>query len=228
MKNAIRKVIVLISIFLPINIFCQNYFEINLLITDTVVVIKKNTQHVVKINAEIFVQNLQDTLLLYYFNKYIPPAHFVSDFNIDIYKKRSNGLMYIIEDESNHIISPMFVFESYVKAKDEIKSIDSRIYISSKQKIIYKQLDEKEQRVYDLAKHEIYGEKQSLELYPILDYHLGTFSSFYNLPKGEYYLYFVYAYNSAPPTIISDNCKQFENKIFTCNFVSNKVKLIVK
>ena len=77
------------------------------------------------------------------------------------------------------------------------------------------------------------NEKQSIVLYPLLGNH------HYNLPKGEYYLYFVYAF--VPPNtelrhgpVTSPPIPQFfrdianDSRTFKGYFVSNKVKLVVR
>ena len=121
----------------------------------------------------------------------------------------------------------VFILESYERPKDEIKSMNSRRFVTSKQKIKYRLLNDTERADYNRAKYEINNKKQNLTLYPLF----GSFH--YYLPKGEYYLYFVYSFNTnvnlAPPTYgIWDSNKPSDSKIFRGSFVSNKVKLIVK
>ncbi|MDD3861258.1 MAG: hypothetical protein PHW83_13780, partial [Bacteroidales bacterium] len=67
---------------------------------------------------------------------------------------------------------------------------------------------------------------QSLELYPLIDH-------YYNLPAGEYYLYFVYSFrrdenNKHLLHNINSIENPDENNIFDGSFVSEKVKLIIK
>ena len=74
---------------------------------------------------------------------------------------------------------------------------------------------------YDLAQYEIANKKQRVTIYPLL----GSFHHY--LPKGEYYLYFVYAFNPKPRFILKD-IPIIDHRIFKGNFISNKVKLIVE
>jgi len=217
-----KIIIILIFHFLPMFIYCQTLFEVNLLITDTIIVIKKSKKehkYAIKVNAEINIPNLQDTLFFYNFNRYVPSSFFLSD----RYKETSVGLIFIIEDKNHQIISPRFTHNSYANEKDETRINNSRIFVSSKQKIKYKQLNKEEQHSYDKAKYVISSEKQSLGLYPIFYYRSGTFNIYHNLPKGEYYLYFAYSNYYIPPSNICDG-----DKLFKGYFVSNKVKLIVE
>jgi len=225
-KKTTQNLFFIFLLFFTANIAAQNAHEINLYITDTVIVKKKtknSSQYAVKVNTEIDVRNLQDTLFLYSFNKYVFPSIFHSDLSPDGYKT-SMGLIFIIEDKNNQIISPRSTHNSYAKEKDETRINNSRIFVSSKQKIKYKKLNDEERRNYDRAKHVISSEKQNLELYLIFYYTSGSFNTYHNLPKGEYYLYFAYSSYYVPPS--SD--KIDVNKIFRGNFVSNKVKLIVE
>lgn len=223
-----KKMLFIFLLFSYIQIVAQNLHEVNLSITDTVIVIKKDKKSFrcpIKVHAEINAPNLQDTLFLYLFNKSVPPLPFFSDLSSDRYKTNSIGLAFVVESTDNHIITPEFEFVSYAKEKDDIKNTNSRVFVSSKQKIEYRQLDEKEKHNYDMAKYEISSEKQNLELYLIFHYTLGTSNTYYNLPKGEYYLYLLYSYNS---DLLLNNSITNDLRIFKGYFFSNKVKLIVK
>jgi hypothetical protein len=109
--------------------------------------------------------------------------------------------------------SEEIIFVSYKNSEVEIKNLNSRDFVTSKSRIKKKLLTFQEQRDYDLAKYAIYDEKQKFVLYPLIG------KGHFYLPKGEYYLYFVYSYH---------NEMQFNSKVFNGSFVSNKVKLIVK
>jgi len=223
-----KKLVIVIFLLLPMFIYCQNPYEMNLSITDTVIIakklikkkVKKSYIYAIKVNAEINAPNMQDSLFLYSFNKYVSSFSFFNNYiKSNLYKEISVGLMYVIEDKNNQIIIPAFELVSYKKEKDLIRNSNSRIFVSPKLRIIRRLLTEQEQRDYDLAKHVIDSKKQSLELFPLLgEYHN-------NLPKGEYYLYFVYSYhsNALPIGNIADDSRTFRGY-----FVSNKVKLIVE
>jgi hypothetical protein len=218
----IRIKIVLFStilLFSCINVISQNTHEIKLLITDSVVIrkkVKKSYKHAIKVNAEISVNGLQDSVVLYFFNKYDSSDFFgPSDF-----KRFTTGLLYIIENINGNIMSANFQFISYKNSKIEEKILNSRILVSSKLRIKGKLLDEKEQLDYDMAKNVIYNKKQRLELFPVL----GKYHS-YNLPKGEYYIYFVY---SCYPDRLQSYGLPNDESTFIGYFVSNKVKLIIE
>ena len=59
-----KKTTILLFLFIPVIIYCQNTHEINFRITDTVI-IKKNYPYATKVNVEINVRNFQDTFFLY-------------------------------------------------------------------------------------------------------------------------------------------------------------------
>jgi len=221
MHYQIKQILIIFMLLVSVKIVAQNTFDINLSISDTVIIIKKakmNYKYAIKVNSEIHVNNLQDSLFLYSINKNVPSYFFINDFSIDIFFKYSTGLIYIIEDSKGHIIIPFFEFVSYKKEKDEIKNSNSRLFVSPRLKIERRLLTAQEQREYDLAKYIIHREKQRLELFPLL----GEYHS--DLPKGEYYLYFVYSYHSRIlPVNIAD-----DSRLFRGYFVSNKVKLIVE
>jgi len=202
-----------------INIIAQNTHEITLSITDSVVVrkkVKKSYKHAIKVNAEISVNGLHDSIVLYFFNKYVS-----SDFSgSSDFKRFTTGLLYIIENINGNIMSANFQFFSYKNSKIEEKIINSRIFVSPKLRIEGKLLNEKEQLDYDIAKYVIDAKKQRLELFPVL----GKYHS-YNLPKGEYHIYFVY---SCYPDRLKSYGLPNEESTFTGYFVSNKVKLIIE
>ena len=205
-----KTYIISLFLFLSATVWGQNAFEINLSITDSVLILKenrKNNQYAVKVNVEINVPNLQDTLFLYFFKKYVPTISFNDRDPFDYYKNSVIGLNFIVEDKNEYIMIS--------KGMSLPPPLRTRAFVTSKLKIKYKALNDFKIRNYDLAKYIITNEKQSLILYPLLGEYL-------NLSKGEYYLYFVYAFN-APDTSGKDNGKRFIG-----NFVSNKVKLIVK
>ncbi|MDR0206750.1 MAG: hypothetical protein LBI45_05795 [Bacteroidales bacterium] len=221
------KIYIFIIIFcIHATIYCQNTHEIIFIITDSVVV-KKEYPKATIFNAEIIVQNLQDSLYLYYFNKYASPSHMISDLRRDFYKETTSRLSCVIEDKNNHIIFPTLTYPQFRKPKDEFKNAMSRTFVSSKQIFVRKQLDKNDVLDYDLAKYEISIKNQNLVLFPLLYEYNYIFS------KGEYYLYFVYSFqetseNNIYPSSFSDNNRPDENKIFRGYFVSNKVKLIVE
>jgi len=210
-------------IFTTIAVSSQNTHEINFIITDTLV-IGKNYPYATKVNVEINVRNFRDTLFLYNFNKYVSPSIFLNNLNSDRYKKNSMELTFVIEDKNNRIISPGYELVSYEKDKDITRISNSRIFVSSKQKIKYRKLNDEEQRNYDREKYKISSTKQNLELYLIFYYISGTSIAYHILPKGEYYLYLAYSNYYAPPS----NEQIDVSKIFKGSVVSNKVKLIVE
>jgi hypothetical protein len=224
MKNFLFIIIVCIHTIS----YSQNTHEIIFRITDSVIILKEYPK-ATKFNAEIIVQNLQDNLYLYYFNKYVSPSHSISDLRRDFYKETTCRLSYVIEDKNNWIISPILTHAQLRKHKEIFKNIISRTFVSSKQIFVKKQLNKIELFDYDLAKYKISSETQKLELFPLLngDYYI------LHLSKGEYYLYFVYSYqetseNNIYPSSFLDNNRPNEDKIFRGYFVSNKVKLIVE
>jgi len=230
-KNMIR-IIILLFLFLPSITLGQNTVSVNMSITDTVVVVKKSknrSRYAAKVNVEISVPDFAESMFLFSFNKYVASNEFICDMNpFDNYRESSIGLQYIVEDKNNHIMKiDAITFVSYKHPVDELEIMNTRRFVSSKQKIEYRLLNDIEQSDYDRAKYKIDNGKQSLMLYPLL----GSFH--YYLPKGEYYLYFVYSFNNnlvhfPPATIVLDSNKPVDYKIFNGSFVSNKVKLIVK
>jgi hypothetical protein len=226
-----KKIILLIIMFIPAIFYCQNTHEIIFRITDPVV-IKKEYPNATKVNAEIIVQDFQGSLYLYYFSKYVSLSYLVlrerRDF--DCYKEKTIGLNCVIENRNNRIILPVLTCDSYRNPEDAFRNAMSRTFVSSEQKYFRKQLDEKEALDYDLAKYEISKQTQSLELFPLLN---GDYYSLH-LPKGKYFLYFVYSFHETSnnikfyPSYSRDNNRPDESKIFRGYFVSNKVKLIVE
>jgi hypothetical protein len=233
-KKIKQNLLFIFLFFVSVTAFPQNTFEINLSITDTVIVakklikkrgVKKSDLYAIKVNAELNVPMLQDSVVLHSFNEYVSSSFFLfNDFQSNIYKKTSTGLMYVIENKEGNIIPAYFAFVSYENPKVDIKRRNERIFLSPKLRIERRLLNEQEQQDYDLAKYVIHSKKQSLKLYPLLGkYH-------FNLPKGEYYLYFVYSdYN---PRVLSPDMrvkgKLDEGNVFRDYFISNKVKLIVE
>ena len=205
---------VFLCLFLSEVIFGQSVREIYLSITDTVIVVKKSKykhRYSAKVNVEIYAPNLRDTLLLYSFNKFVPTDVFVSNISFDKDKKTFMGLLYILEDNDKQIMQAegQICLGSFKKFEDEIRSINKRPFVTSKQKIKYILLNDIDERLeYDRAKYEISNKTQSLVLFPLI----GEYHSY--LPKGEYYIYFIYSF------LIKWGD--------TNSFVSNKVKLIVK
>ena len=227
-KKTIRNLLLIILFLFSTNVLAQEVFNINLSITDTLIIrkkVKKSYKYAIKINAELNIPKLQDSVVLYSFNKYVSSNFFdVNNFRPDKYKYFSTRLSYVIEDTNNQIIDAPHYFVSYVKSKVETRIRNERMFVSPKLKIERKLLTIQEQRDYDLAKYVIYSEKHSLVLYPLL----GEYHS--SLPKGEYYLYFVYSYYNLrvpPPEMIVEG-KLDEGNVFRGYFVSNKVKLIVE
>ena len=202
-----------------------NTEEINLFITDTVVIVKNSrnrNSYAAKVNVEINVPVLTDTIFLYSFNQYVITNEFFCDMSpFDAHEKSSIGLQYIVEDKNNHIMEDNLIrFVSYTYRRGAIKSMNSRWFVTSKQKIKHRLLNDIERTDYDRAKYKICNEKQNLTLYPLL----GSFH--FNLPNGEYYLYFVYSFNPSLRSVKSDII--YDSRTFKGSFVSNKVKLIVK
>lgn len=226
--NYMIRIFLLIVFWLPAIIFSQNSCEVSFIITDTVLVqkkVKNRDEYAIKVNVELYAPHLQDPLFLYCFNKYVPAHLFTVNMNsFEMPKEKSIGLIYVIEDTNHRIISPM---NSILGGNRII--LDKRPFVSSKQKIFYKRLDEKEEWEYDLAKYRISNVKQRLELFPLLGkYHP------YKLPKGEYYLFLVYSYYGATVYFRQlssgalNNDKLDASKIFRGCFISNKVKLVVE
>ena len=223
-QNLKRILFFIFLFFFSINIIAQEVFEINLSITDTVIIrkkVKKNYKYAIKVAVEINVQNVQDSLFLYSFRKYVTSLYFINDFSPDTYKNYSTGLLYVIEDENNHIIPPPFPSHSSgITLKHLKKRMNERRFVTSKLKIKHKLLNEQEKQDYDFPKYVITNENQSLELFPLFgEYH-------YDLPKGDYFFYFVYSW--LPPTNAWDNTLPIDDRAFRGYFVSNRVKLIVE
>ena len=212
--------IILLFLFIPVIIFGQNTHEINLTITDTIIFVKKSTKrnrYAAKVNVEINVPNLHDTLFLDNFKKYVS-AGFYSDiepFNSVDYSVE--GLNYIVENKYHSIIPVPFTLGGDIT---KIRGREKRIFVTSSLKIKFRPLNKEEPRNYDRAKYEITEEKQCLILYPLLSIH--TYS---RLSKGEYYLYFVYVF--VPNPVFLGRVAN-DSSVFKGSFVSNKIKLIVE
>ena len=217
-----KAYIISLFLFIPVIIFGQNTHEINLTITDTVITVKKSTKrnkYAAKVNVKINVPDLEDTLSLYFFNKYIPAGSFSGEEPFDeFYKSTYIGLNYIVEDKNHNVIRVRTISGGSIYQ-------EKRIFVTSKQRIKLKKLNKEQQHNYDLAKYEIINEQQCLESYPLLS---GVTTNV--LSKGEYYLYFVYVFKSEFPYVGLFEAEEVakNSRIFKGSFVSNKVKLIVK
>ena len=232
-KKTIQNLLLIILFLVSTNVLAQEVFNINLSITDTAIMVKKirvkkikrSTLFAIKINAELNVPMLKDSVIFHSFNKYVPSHFFaVSDLKPDSYKYFSIPFMYVIEDKEGKIIPAYFALVSYAKSEVETRIRNERMFVSPKLEIERKLLTEQEQRDYDLAKYVVYNKKHSMVLYPLLgEYH-------FNLSKGEYYLYFIYSdYNPrVPPPEMMVEGKLDDGNVFRGYFVSNKVKLIVE
>jgi len=221
-----KSYIISLFLFIPVIIFGQNTHEINLTITDTVITVKEGTRrnrYAAKVNVEINVPNLHDTLFLYNFNKYVSAAFFHNEEPFDEYYKDPyffRGLYFFLEDKNQNTLRNEMILISFARRKDERKSLNSRNFVTSKMQIKKKVLNYFEQRDYDLAKYEITNEKQSLILYPLLGRHP-------RLSQCEY-LYFVYVFEPVFPYIGLPANIANDSHTFKGYFVSNKIKLIVK
>ena len=164
---------------------------------------------------------MQDTLFFYLFNQYVPTNEFVLHTDPFDAFKYSIGLNYIVEDKNHNIMqAEILFFMSYVNVKAEIRINNSRYFVSSNQKIKFRELNKEKQRYYDLAKYEISNKNQRLGLYPLF----GIYHN--NLPQGEYYLYLVYSFNISDKNMTEAEAN--DSRTFRGNFISNKVKFIVK
>ena len=217
--------IVFLILFFTATVLGQDTFEVSLSITDSVIVVKENTRknlYAAKVNVEINVPNLLDSLFLYYFNKYVPAGLFSGEVPFDeFFKSTYIGLNYIVEDKNQNIMKNGMIHGSFVRRKDEIRSLYGRDFVTLKMQIEKRLLNHLEQRDYDLAKYEIKNKKQDLIIYPLIGRHR-------SLHKGEYYLYFVYVYNPVFPYIGLSESIANDSRTFRGSFVSNKVKLIVE
>jgi hypothetical protein len=224
-KKTFQNLFIFFLLICATTAVAQNTHEINIAITDTVIIrkkIKKSYKYAIKVNAEITIPNLQDSLILYSFNKYVASPILISQFISARYKETTMGLTYIIEDKNDQIIVAHTDFVSYVNPKIEFKQLFGRLYVTPKLKIKRRLLSIQEEREYALAKYVINKESHNLALYPLLgEYH-------WDLPKGEYYLYFVYSYNKIPPSSTIESNKLCDSKIFRGWIISNKVKLLVE
>jgi len=161
--------IVFLLLFISTTIWSQDTFKVNLSITDTVITVKKSTnrkKYAAKVNVKINVPDLQDTLYLYWFKKYVSTSSFISDMNtFDNYKSSNIGLNYIVEDKNQHIMhAAQIIHGSYVNKRAEIRAMRTRSFVNSKLKIKGRVLNDIELRNYNLAKYEIVNEVQSLVL----------------------------------------------------------------
>ena len=213
-----KRLILLLFLFIHIFIYGQNSHEVYLTITDTVVTLKENINtkrnrisYAAKVNIEINVPDLQehDTIFLSRFNNYVSTVPFFGGENpFDSYKEYSIGLNYILEDINNNTLqSQAPIFE---------RSLNN--FVSSDLIIEHNYLNASEKVDYHSKIYEINNKSQSLELFPLIgDYHY--------LHKGEYYLYFVYAYNGL---LIWGRPDEHDSKEFRGYIISNKIKLIVE
>ena len=217
-----RAIIISLLLFIPVTVWGQNAFEVSLSITDSVIYVKegiKNNSYSVKVDVEINVSNLHDTLFLYRFYKYVSAGFFNDEEPFDDFYKNTYptiGLNYILENKYHHIIERKFILTSYASRKAEKRAMRTRAFVTSNLKIKRRVLNDIELSDYDFAKYEITNEKQISVLYPL----------FGRLRKGEYYLYFVYVFVPNPHPLFYQNIN--DSRTFKGTFVSNKVKLIVK
>jgi len=227
-RKTVQILILTFFLFFSINLVAQDIFRIELLITDTLIIkkkVKKSYKYAIKANAEITIPNLKDSVVLHSFNKYVSSHLFFapSDLRPDSYKYFSTPLTYVIEDKEGKIKNAYFELVSYENPRVDIRIKKSRFFVTPKLKIDSRLLTEQEQRDYDLARYVISNEKQRLVLYPLL-------GKYHYLPKGEYYLYFVYSdYKlSVPPPEMRVEGVLDDDNVFRGYFVSNKVKLIIE
>ena len=220
-----KKTTILLCLFLPAIIYCQNTHEINFRITDTVI-IKKNYPYATKVNLEVSVPDFQEPFSLYYFYKCVRSnalsKQTILSNPLELFYE-SEMLQYVIEDKNQEIIEQQSGIPSrnlYSHTFGGYIRIRIGTFVNSKNIIIKKKLKPKQQLEYGLAKYEIKKTIQNVALYLLLsEYHS-------DLPKGEYYLYLTYyltPYSAYIPKEIATN-----NKIFKGYIVSNKVKLIVE
>ena len=224
-----RIICAILLLFYCFPIFSQDDCKIKIEILDSLLV-KNKRQQALKVNVSMELCQCDDTLFIYRFNKVVHTSNFVIaylDFNL--FKNSSVGLNFIIEDvEDNKIQANNIDHISFKKHEDEIRSSYQRLFINkSNLKIKYKLLkDEKKRNKHDEGKYTVSENNRNFILYPLINH-------YYNLPKGEYYLYFVYSFNrdlvnKPPPSSIWDSEKPDKNRVFNGSFISNKVKLIIK
>ena len=217
--------ITLLLLLVCANIFGQKDDQMTLEIT-TDVLIKKKKEDAVKVPIRILIPDMIDTVVLYRFNKFVPSSGFTASYlHLSIEEKSSTGLNYIIKNLDNEIISGRIIFASYENFEDEHNAVNSLSFIDTtkkKLKIERKVItDFDERNKYNRARYELKNKSQHINLYPLLgDYHP-------NLPRGEYYLYFVYIFYPVYDTHIWIPDKPNEN-IFRWRIFSNKVKLIIE
>ena len=242
-QNNKKTLLLIIALFFSIYGFAQNsllFFvkdkphEIKLTIIDTVIV-KRDYPFATKINAQINVPDLHDTMFMYNFYRCVGSSDFFY-YNKDYYEKlyldeessgmsispgHSVGLKYVLEDENHEIMNTYSDYFSllYKYPDDDARNDITGIFVNSRQKIIRKKLNWKKEDDYVLAKYEINCQSQIVTLNLLLSvYHN-------NLPQGEYYLYLFYSFNPGPKYYRKD----LENdRTFNGTIVSNKIKLIVK
>jgi len=223
-----KKKIFLIFFCAPIIIFCQNPFMFDFKITDSVI-IKKKHPYATKVNIEIDFIDFQDTMFLYLFNNCVRTIPWWNDSIVNYYSKDENfinpndyvGLVYQLMNENNQVISGNFPYV-FLSPRKEEKENSIGIFINSKQKFVKKRIKDENIHDYFLSKFEINNQKQKITLYPLLDeYHK-------NLPKGVYYLFFIYSFNPKPFEGAWFEEMRKDSRTFKGNIVSNKVKLIVE
>ena len=107
-----KKKIFIIFFCVPIILFCQNPFRIDIKIADSLVV-KKKYPSATKINVEINFPDFHDTMYFYLFNKCVYAFNFWSDSLVDFFSRHdvnfedfgnSVGLAYSLVDENNEVI----------------------------------------------------------------------------------------------------------------------------
>ena len=213
------KKMIISLLLLPVILYCQNAYDLNLIITDSVIV-KKNYPYATKVNVEINTPNFQEPFCLYYFNKLVGSFAYYND-----YLKENvippMILQYIIENENHEIIKYQgTLYLTYKNLEIFYRYKRVVIIVNSKQKIVSKKISYKKKEIANLAKYEVHSSKQKTILNLLLSvYHQ-------DLPKGEYYLYLTYAFNP----VLQNEIKDISNysSTFRGSIVSNKVKLIVE
>jgi len=206
-KKNISSLFLIFLFFVATTAIAQNTHEINFRIVDSVI-IKKNYPYATKVNLEISVQDFQNKIFLYQFDKCVSSC---------------GRLTYFVKDEDQQEVAMYQDWYSllYKDPKNEPKCQSTGFFVNSRQKIIRKQIPHRKQNNYDFAKYEINAKQQKITLYLLL-------SIFHkDLPKGKYYLYLVY-YSDGPGSASVFQDINNDNRTFKGSVVSNKVKLIVE
>ena len=232
------RYIILLTFILSINLGTSQPEIINfsIEIKDTIL-IKRKKDETIKVNVS-FIRRINDSLTIniFGFRKYLHSAPFLIDsLSFINFEKSKSGLIYCIENTSGIIQPAKFPpFISFKKIKDEIKYMNSYYAVNEKRlKIKRKHLKDKD-AVSCLQKNiEIENNKNELNLYvfPLLDI-------YHDLPKGEYYLYLLYAFNNynynyneidfKPSQNLWGKNKPFSHDNSTGFIESNKVKFVIE